>query len=150
MAIVKFVASGCPMNNIFPYVMNWGKTDENLISGINCSPDTALQEFTFVKKQFKKEDGRTYVHIVQAFSPDDDITPDTGFRTPDGDYQRSIDKHLTRLSFVKVTENETSLTRKYSVGSMNYTVRSVFPRADKPTIEDSLKHLMTREVENVS
>ena len=76
MAIVKFVASGCPMNNIFPYVMNREKTDENLISGINCSPDTALQEFTFVKKQFKKEDGRTYVHIVQAFSPDDDITPE--------------------------------------------------------------------------
>ena len=52
------------MNNIFPYVMNREKTDENLISGINCSPDTALQEFTFVKKQFKKEDGRTYVHIM--------------------------------------------------------------------------------------
>ena len=75
---------------------------------------------------------------------------DTSFRTPDGEYQASIDKHLARLSFVKVTENETSLTRKYSVGSMNYTVRSVFPRADKPTIEDSLMHLMVREVENVS
>ena len=76
MAIVKFVTSGCPMNNIFPYVMNREKPDENLISGINCSPDTVLQEFTFVKKQFKKEDGRTYVHIVQAFSPDDDLTPE--------------------------------------------------------------------------
>ena len=54
MAIVKFVASGCPMNNIFPYVMNREKTDDNLISGINCSPDTALQEFTFVKKTKKK------------------------------------------------------------------------------------------------
>lgn len=75
---------------------------------------------------------------------------DTGFRTPDGDYQASIDKHLARLSFVRITEDETSLTRKYSVGSMNYTVRSVFPRADKPTIEDSLMHLMVREVENVS
>ena len=77
MAIVKFVTSGCPMNNIFPYVMNREKTDENLISGIGCSPDTVLSEFTFVKKQFKKEDGRTYVHIIQAFSPDDDITPET-------------------------------------------------------------------------
>ena len=65
------------MNNIFPYVMNREKTDENLISGIGCSPDTVLSEFTFVKKQFKKEDGRTYVHIIQAFSPDDDITPET-------------------------------------------------------------------------
>ena len=75
---------------------------------------------------------------------------DTGFRIPDGDYQPSINKHLARLSFVKVTEDETSLTRKYTVGSMNYTVRSVFPRADKPTIEDSLQHLLTREVEKVS
>ena len=64
------------MNNIFPYVMNREKTDENLISGVGCSPDTVLSEFTFVKKQFKKEDGRTYVHIVQAFSPDDDVTPE--------------------------------------------------------------------------
>ena len=65
------------MNNIFPYVMNREKTDENLISGIGCSPDTVLSEFTFVKKQFKKEDGRTYVNIIQAFSPDDDITLET-------------------------------------------------------------------------
>ena len=64
------------MNNIFPYVMNREKTDENLISGVGCSPDTVLSEFTFVKKQFKKEDGRTYVHIIQAFSPDDDVTPE--------------------------------------------------------------------------
>ena len=99
MAIVKFVASGCPMNNIFPYVMNREKTDENLISGINCSPDTALQEFTFVKKQFKKEDGRTYVHIVQAFSPDDDLTPELaheiGLRFAEyfGGYQALVATH---------------------------------------------------------
>ena len=99
MAIVKFVASGCPMNHIFPYVMNREKSDENLISGINCSPDTALQEFTFVKKQFKKEDGRTYVHIVQAFSPDDDITPELaheiGLRFAEyfGGYQALVATH---------------------------------------------------------
>ncbi len=99
MAIVKFVASGCPMNNIFPYVMNREKTDENLISGINCSPDTVLQEFTFVKKQFKKEDGRTYVHIVQAFSPDDDLTPELaheiGLRFADyfGGFQALVATH---------------------------------------------------------
>ena len=30
---------------------------------------------------------------------------DTGFRTPDGDYQPSINKHLARLSFVRITED---------------------------------------------
>ena len=75
---------------------------------------------------------------------------DTGFRTPDGDYQKSIDKHLTRLSFVKVSENETTFTRQYSVGGMKYTVRSVFPMSEKPTAEDTLKYLMAREVANAS
>lgn len=75
---------------------------------------------------------------------------DTGYRTPDGEYQVSIDKHLARLSFVKVTEDATTFTRKYSVGNMKYTVRSVFPRVNTSTADDNLKHLMAREVENAS
>ena len=39
MAIVKFVTSDCPMNNIFPYVMRKEATEQRLISGIECSPD---------------------------------------------------------------------------------------------------------------
>ena len=51
MAIVKFVSSGCTMNNIFKYVTRDEATEEKLISGVNCSPDTAMQEFKFVKQQ---------------------------------------------------------------------------------------------------
>lgn len=75
---------------------------------------------------------------------------DTGYRTPDGDYQASIDKHLARLSLIKITEDETTFTRKYIVGNMKYTVRSVFPRTNTSTADDNLKHLMAREVENAS
>ena len=75
---------------------------------------------------------------------------DTGYRTPNGEYQPSINKHLTRLSFVKLTEDEISFTRKYTVGNMKYTVRSVFPRVNTSTADDNLKHLMAREVENAS
>ena len=60
MAIVKFVTAGCPLNGIFPYIMNREKTDETLISGIHCMPETAVEEFRFTKRQFHKEDGRTY------------------------------------------------------------------------------------------
>lgn len=78
MAIVKFIASGCPMNNIFPYVMNGEKTDDGaLVSGIGCSPESALEEFRFVKTKFGKNDGRQYYHIVQSFSPEDKLTPET-------------------------------------------------------------------------
>lgn len=78
MAIVKFIASGCPMNNIFPYVMNESKTENGiLVSGIHCTPESALDEFRFVKNKFGKTDGRQYYHIVQSFSPEDKLTPET-------------------------------------------------------------------------
>lgn len=76
MAIVKFVTSGCPMNNIFPYVMREEATESRLIDGIGCTPETALEEFRFVKAQFGKEDKRQYYHIVQSFAPDDPVTPE--------------------------------------------------------------------------
>ena len=78
MAIVKFIVSGCPMNNIFPYVMNRNKTEDGILfSGIHCTPESALDEFRFVKNKFGKTDGRHSYHIVQSFSPDDKLTPET-------------------------------------------------------------------------
>lgn len=78
MAIVKFISSTCPMNNIFPYVMNRNKTEDGiLVSGIHCTPESALDEFRFVKNKFGKIDGRQYYHIVQSFSPEDKLTPET-------------------------------------------------------------------------
>lgn len=52
-------------------------TEQRLISGIECSPDTALEEFRYVKQKYGKEDGRTYYHVVQSFAPDDNLTPET-------------------------------------------------------------------------
>ena len=37
-----------------------------------CSAD-AVPEFEAVKKQFRKTEGRSYYHIVQAFAPDDPL-----------------------------------------------------------------------------
>ena len=76
MAVVKFIASGCPMNNIFSYVMRDEATERKLIDGMNCMPETAFEEFKFVKARFGKEDGRQYYHIIQSFSPDDNISPE--------------------------------------------------------------------------
>ena len=48
--------------NADKYVTRDEATEEKLISGFNCSPDTAMQEFKYVKQQFGKTDGRTYYH----------------------------------------------------------------------------------------
>ncbi len=102
MAVVKFVTSGSPMNNIFPYIMKEEKTEQKLISGINCMPETAMEEFINVKKQFGKIDGRQYYHVVQSFSPDDNISPETAheiglkFAQCFGNYQMVIATHIDR------------------------------------------------------
>ena len=67
MAIVKFVTARCPMNNIFPYVMNPKKTDGGvLVSGIHCMPETALNEFRFVKKNSARQ---TADSTIISFNP---------------------------------------------------------------------------------
>ena len=76
MAIVKFIASKCSMSYIFKYVTDNEKTEDKLISGVNCSSESAFEEFTYVKERFGKTDGRQYYHIIQSFSPDDDVTPE--------------------------------------------------------------------------
>lgn len=47
-----------------------------LVSGINCVPQCALQEFMNTKRQFHSNGGRMYYHMVQSFHPDDPVTPE--------------------------------------------------------------------------
>ena len=77
MANIKFIAVSRSLSGILDYVTNREKTVERLISGVNCMAQTAQDEFEAVKKQFRKTDGRSYYHIVQAFAPDDPLDFDT-------------------------------------------------------------------------
>lgn len=77
MASVKFVAVSRGVKEILEYVTNREKTNDRLITGVNCLAQSALEEFQSVKNQFRKNDGRAYYHIVQAFSPDDPLDFDT-------------------------------------------------------------------------
>ena len=76
MAIVKVKTSKRNIKGIIDYVTNPEKTNELLISGKDCTPETASIEMQVVKEQYNKTDGNTYFHVIQSFSPDDNITPD--------------------------------------------------------------------------
>ena len=76
MAIVKFVAAKRTIKSALNYITNPEKTNETLVSGVNCTPESAESEFDFTKTKFNKHGGREYYHIVQSFSPDDNITPE--------------------------------------------------------------------------
>lgn len=76
MAIVKIKTAKRNIKGIIDYVTNPEKTNELLISGKDCTPETASIEMQVVKEQYNKTDGNTYFHVIQSFSPDDNITPD--------------------------------------------------------------------------
>jgi hypothetical protein len=77
MAIVNFIntkaKSKAALKKIINYVTQYEKTDEKLISGKDLLPECALSEMMMTKKQFNKTGGRQYLHMVQSFSPEENI-----------------------------------------------------------------------------
>ena len=84
MAIVHFVKSKRTqtvggLNAVINYCCKDAKVDYHgrpLISGINCVPQCALQEFMNTKRLHHSTQGRMYYHMVQSFRPDDPVTPE--------------------------------------------------------------------------
>jgi len=50
-------------------VQDKDKTEDKIISGINCNPETARDEMTFTKEFHGKTEGRQYYHVIQSFKP---------------------------------------------------------------------------------
>lgn len=86
MAIVHFINSKSKqtakgMGYVLRYTTQESKTiDDNglkLVTGINCTADSAYTEFCNTKNLYGKSYGRQYYHFVQSFGVDENITPQT-------------------------------------------------------------------------
>lgn len=75
MAIIKAVSSKASIGKSINYITQDKKTNDKLISGIECSPDTAITEMQTTKEMWNKNKGREYYHFVQSFPKDEIITP---------------------------------------------------------------------------
>ena len=67
------------MRNVLSYVSRKEKTvseDKRFVTGINCSPETALVEMIATKNLYHKHDGRLYYHLVQSFPSGYEIAPE--------------------------------------------------------------------------
>lgn len=67
------------MKNVLEYVSRKEKTvseDKRFVTGINCSPETALDEMTATKNLYHKPDDRLYYHLVQSFPSGYEIEPE--------------------------------------------------------------------------
>ncbi len=63
-------------------VLRYSQQDEKtlwegrrLVTGWNCTAQSALSEMLLTKERYRKTDGRQYYHFVQSFAETDDLTP---------------------------------------------------------------------------
>ena len=70
---------------VLNYAMRGEKTQDGSeivhhVSGINCNPMFAKDEFLATKDLYKKRDGVMFYHYIQSFAADDNLTPEEAHR----------------------------------------------------------------------
>ena len=80
MAVIKAVSSKAGIGQALDYVAKEEKTDEKLVSGLHCEPETVEEEMQATKELWGKTGGRTYKHFVQSYHADEQITPEQAHR----------------------------------------------------------------------
>lgn len=76
MAVIKRIASKATPKKIVSYLTQEEKTEEKLIGGKDCDPDNIVNDFNMTQELYGKTGGGKYHHIIQSFSPEDNITPE--------------------------------------------------------------------------
>ncbi len=78
-AIPEKTQTAVAMRRVLDYVMQGKKTVHNgikLVSGQNCVPESAFQEFMATKHRYSKATGVFFKQYVQSFKPDCGATPE--------------------------------------------------------------------------
>ena len=76
MAVIKAVSSKAGIGQALDYVTKEEKTEDKLVSGLHCEPDTVKYEMQATKELWGKTGGRTYKHFVHSYHEDEHITPE--------------------------------------------------------------------------
>lgn len=83
MAIISFTnykrgqTTGC-MGAVMWYTMQDQKTEfegQQLVTGINCQPESVYADFMTTKRLYHKTDGGLFYHMVQSFPKDEAVDP---------------------------------------------------------------------------
>ena len=74
MAIIEAISSKANLKTIINYVTQDKKTNEKLITGKDCLAESSLEEMLYTKNLYHKNTGRQYIHIIQSFDPNDNLS----------------------------------------------------------------------------
>lgn len=117
MAIIKRVASKATPTKIVNYLKDKEKTDEKLISGKDCSPENVVEEFNSTQELYNKTNGVRYHHVVQSFSPDDNITPEKAHELGNELAEKQFKKHEV---FVVTHKDKSHIHNHLVVNSVSF------------------------------
>lgn len=104
MAVTQIHPIETTLKAALDYIMNPEKTDDKLlVTGVDCSPETADLQFNWTKKAADKTDGRLAYHMIQSFKPGEAL-PETaheiGKRFAEaitgGEFQCIISTHIDK------------------------------------------------------
>lgn len=75
--LVEKLISENKVDRAINYITRDGKTSQKLITGINCSPESAFDEMMVTKGIYNKTRGRQFIHFVHSYSDEEtDLTPE--------------------------------------------------------------------------
>ncbi|MFI3249538.1 MAG: relaxase/mobilization nuclease domain-containing protein [Eubacteriales bacterium] len=123
MAILKTVNTGTGqvkgLKSAINYIVNPKKTDGGrLVYGKGCLNENAFEDMLLTKKQFGKEKGRQFAHIIQSFHDKDPVTPDMAYEIGRKFVERNPKFREFQVLFA-VHTNEEHLHIHYIVNSVN-------------------------------
>lgn len=127
MAIFKFfkradVKNLGSLGSVIAYCVQKVKTkyeNDYLVSGILCTPQTAIHDFIMTKKLFGKEDGMQYYYAIQSFEADAGIDALTAHKMALELAERCYPNHQILIATHTDTDNLHSHIIINSVNSMN-------------------------------
>lgn len=80
MAIIKMVKNKSKtaqgLKAVLKYITNEVKTEGVYVTAHNCMSESAFAEMMTIKNEFHQNTGRQYIHIIQSFDINDEITPE--------------------------------------------------------------------------
>jgi hypothetical protein len=148
MAINKVTSSSKKtIASILAYLITDEKTNDNLITSINCSSGTAAaDEMQLTKIIFGKNHGRQYMHYINSFLPEEDVTPEQahaiataiyGERFPD--YETIIITHTDKKHIHShIIVNSVSFTDGRKFQSVPKDLQAIKDDSDELCLEKEL------------
>lgn len=113
MAVIKAVSSKAGIGQALDYVTKEEKTEDKLVSGLHCEPDTVKDEMQATKELWGKTGGRTYKHFVHSYHEDEHITPEQSER-------QSISEDIEQRATAKYLNQKKELDRKFKAQTASY------------------------------